>query len=106
MSATVAEGSVQTYARHPVGSSTGTTRITPPAGFQVAGNDLDRLGTRSPSRVNASVVHPRRRPARLARLTRSVPNGALVRRGYNPKPVSDESVRILSGKSPSTESAP
>src|SRR4051794_27171179 len=73
MSATVADGSVQKYARHPAGSSTSTTRITPPAGFHVARNVLYRLVTGSPYRVNASVVHPRRWPALLARLTRSVP---------------------------------
>ena len=46
MSATLAEVSVQKYARQPVGSSTSTTRITPPAGRQVARNvlySLDRL---------------------------------------------------------------
>jgi hypothetical protein len=36
MSATEADASVQKYARHPVGSSTSTTRIAPPAGRQVA----------------------------------------------------------------------
>ena len=55
------------------GSSTSTTRITPPAGFQVARNVLYRLVTRSPYSVNASTVHPRLWPARLARLIRSVP---------------------------------
>jgi hypothetical protein len=40
MSATLAEVSVQKYARQPVGSSTSTTRIAPPAGRQVARNVL------------------------------------------------------------------
>ena len=51
MSATVADGSVQKYARHPVGSSTSTTRITPPAGRQVARNVLYRLTAGSPYSV-------------------------------------------------------
>ncbi len=48
MSATFAEVSVQKYARHPVGSSTSTTRITPPTGLQVARNVLYRLTVATP----------------------------------------------------------
>jgi len=36
MSRTEASGSVQKYASQPCSSRTSTTRITPPAGFQVA----------------------------------------------------------------------
>jgi hypothetical protein len=54
MSATLAETSVQKNARHPVGSSTSTTRIRPPAGRQVARNVLYRLAARSPYRVKTS----------------------------------------------------
>ena len=43
MSATLAAGSVQKNATHPVGSSTTTTRTVPPAGRHVATNVLYRL---------------------------------------------------------------
>src|SRR6202020_1572632 len=52
MSATLAEVSVQKHARQPFGSSTSTTRITPPAGLQVARNVLYFLTTFSPYRSN------------------------------------------------------
>ena len=73
MSATEADGSVQKNATHPVGSSTSTTRIAPPAGRQVATNVLYRFAAGSPYRSNAPEAHPRRCPARLARLTAAVP---------------------------------
>jgi hypothetical protein len=46
MSATEADGSVQKNARHPVGSSTITIRIKPPAGRQVARKVLFRKSAR------------------------------------------------------------
>src|SRR5439155_10410201 len=49
-SATVAAGSVQKNATQPVGSSTSTTRIAPPAGRQVARNVLYRLAVGLPYR--------------------------------------------------------
>ena len=59
MSATLAEGSVQKNATHPVGSFTSTTRITPPTGRQVARNVLYRLTVGFPYRSNTPVVQPR-----------------------------------------------
>jgi hypothetical protein len=47
-SATPADGTVQTAATQPVGSSTRATRIRPPAGRHVAGNVLYRLVTLCP----------------------------------------------------------
>jgi hypothetical protein len=73
MSATVAAGSVQKNAAHPGGSSTSTTRITPPAGRQVATNVLYRFVVAFPYRSNVPITHPRRRPARLANSTRRSP---------------------------------
>ena len=73
MSATLAEVSVQKYARQPVGSSTSTTRITPPAGRQVARNVLYRLTTFTPYSSKVSEDQPRRWPARLARSITSGP---------------------------------
>ena len=47
-SATLASTSVQKKATHPLGSSTSTTRITPPAGRHVATNVLYRFFARLP----------------------------------------------------------
>src|SRR4029077_18093567 len=66
MSATEAETSVQKNATHPLGSSTSTTRIAPPAGRQVATNVLYRFRVGFPYRSNTSKDQPRRWPARLA----------------------------------------
>ena len=57
---TVATGSVQKNARHPVGSFTITTRINPPAGFHVARNVLYFLTTSAPYNSNVAVDQPRR----------------------------------------------
>ncbi|WP_088256751.1 hypothetical protein [Fimbriiglobus ruber] len=73
MSATVAAGSVQKYARHPVGSSTTTTRMAPPAGRHVATNVLYRLTVAFPYRTNVPVDYPPFWPARLAREIRRSP---------------------------------
>ena len=73
MSATVAVGLVQKNATQPVGSSTRTMRIAPPAGRHIATNVLYRLAVAFPYRVNVSVTHPRFWPPRFARSIRCSP---------------------------------
>src|SRR5688500_7825804 len=73
MSATVALGSVQKNAIHPFGSSTSTTRVTPPTGRHVASNVLYRFTAVLPYNSNVPVVHPRFCPARLANAIRLSP---------------------------------
>src|SRR5262249_60336334 len=71
--ATVASGSVQKKAAQPSVWRTSTTRISPPAGLYVARKVLKVLRTASPYRTNAAVCQPWRGPARLARLSLSLP---------------------------------
>ena len=70
----VTPGSVHKYARPPSSSRTSTTRITPPAGRQVARKVLIVLATRAPYGAHSTVRQPRRCPARLARSILSWPS--------------------------------
>jgi hypothetical protein len=73
MSATGPDASVQRNARHPVSTSTSTTRIGPPAGRRVARSVLYRLTVGSPYEATTSAVRPRGWPTRLARSMRRPP---------------------------------
>src|SRR6266700_7619835 len=73
MSRAVAAGSVQQYARQLFASLTRTTRISPPAGFQVAAKVLTVLVTTCWYCQHSTCSQPRAWPARLARLRRLRP---------------------------------